>query len=196
MTHRIAPRLGSTLLAGAMVVVFVVVSLIDCGTLSLVIKNQRLLGSGGATASTLMAGQWWRIVTSQFLHVYLLHAVLNAAAILILGSQLEEKIGFGRLLIVALVSGTIGQLVAVAVAPTLVATGASQAALGIASALIVFAAPMRWRAALITAVAYVGIQIALDLIFGHRIKLPHVASVVAGLPFGVPWKAHRPVNGG
>jgi rhomboid protease GluP len=165
--------------------------------LSLVIKNQRLLDSGGATASTLMAGQWWRIVTSQFLHVYLLHALLNAAAILILGSQLEEKIGFGRLLVVALVSGTIGQLVAVAVAPTLVATGASQAAVGIASALIVFAAPLRWRAAaLITAVAYVGIQIALDLIFGHRIKLPHVASVVSGLAFGVAWKAHRPVNDG
>jgi membrane associated rhomboid family serine protease len=183
VTSRIVPRLGSTFVAGMIVVVFVVVSFTDRGTLAYFIPNQRLLGYGGATAATLLGGQWWRIATSQFLHVYLLHALFNSAAILLVGSQLEERIGMGRLLIVAFVCGTIGQVIAVTIAPEVVATGASQAALGLAGALIVLAFPSRSPRALLPALAYVVAQVVLDLL-SHHLKLPHVASLAAGVLCG------------
>jgi membrane associated rhomboid family serine protease len=184
MTSRIVPRLGSTFVAGTIVVVFIVVSFIDRGTLSYVIPNQRLLAYGGADAATLLARQWWRVATSQFLHVYFLHALFNSAAILIVGSQLEERIGMGRFLTVAFLCGTIGQVIAVALEPAVVATGASQAALGVAGALIVLPFRSRSRIALLTALAYVVAQLVLDLLSAHHLKLPHAGSLAAGVLCG------------
>jgi len=140
--------------------------------------------SGGATAATLMSGQWWRLITSQFLHVYVLHALLNAAAVAAVGFQLERAIGSARMLIAYFVSGTMGQLVAVLILPTIPASGASQAALGISALLLTIAARTRSMRLFIAPALYAVVQLALDLTFAHTVKLPHLASFAIGLLFG------------
>jgi membrane associated rhomboid family serine protease len=50
------------------------------------------------------AGQWWRLVTAAFLHVGLVHLVLNMLALLVFGSELERQLGRWRYLAVYLVS--------------------------------------------------------------------------------------------
>jgi membrane associated rhomboid family serine protease len=53
-------------------------------------------------------GEWWRLLTAAFLHVGLLHLVLNMLALLVFGSELERQLGRWRFLglyVVSLLGG-------------------------------------------------------------------------------------------
>jgi membrane associated rhomboid family serine protease len=52
----------------------------------------------------IAAGQWWRILTSAFTHVSLVHLAFNMLALLLFGSELERTLGRARFLTVYLVS--------------------------------------------------------------------------------------------
>jgi rhomboid protease GluP len=178
---------ASIAIAAMIVVAWVAVSLVHTGGLQFVIRNQALVRYGGVTAERLVEGEWWRLVVSQFLHVYLLHALLNAAAILVIGWQFERVVSAWRFLVTYFLCGIAGQIIAVAMAPMVVATGASQAALGISAAAIVIAMQQQKRSLLAAAVAYTAIQIILDLAFAHRLKPPHLASFGLGLLLALCW---------
>jgi hypothetical protein len=77
---------------------------------------------GGAVAD----GDWWRIVTSGFLHFDLLHIAFNMVMLWMLGNLLEPSIGrirFGLVYAVSLLTGSLGVLL---LDPDVV-TGARQA---------------------------------------------------------------------
>ncbi len=87
-------------------------------------------------------GQWWRIVTSGFLHENLLHIGFNMYILYILGLQLEPVLGrvkFGTIYAVSLLTGSLGALL---VSPHDVTVGASGAVFGIMGA---FAVELRAR---------------------------------------------------
>jgi membrane associated rhomboid family serine protease len=50
------------------------------------------------------AGQWWRLLTAAFLHIGLVHLVLNMLALLLFGSELERQLGRWRFLALYLLS--------------------------------------------------------------------------------------------
>jgi membrane associated rhomboid family serine protease len=62
-----------------------------------------LLRDGALDGATLAAGEWWRLLTSQALHVKLAHLLLNAVGLAIVGTALERRIGWWRLLVIAVV---------------------------------------------------------------------------------------------
>jgi membrane associated rhomboid family serine protease len=41
-------------------------------------------------------GDWWRLITAAFLHIGLIHLVLNMLALLVFGSELERQLGRWR----------------------------------------------------------------------------------------------------
>lgn len=87
-------------------------------------------------------GQWWRIVTSGFLHENLIHIGFNMYVLYILGLQLEPVLGrvkFGTIYGVSLLTGSLGALL---VSPHDVTVGASGAVFGIMGA---FAVELRAR---------------------------------------------------
>jgi rhomboid protease GluP len=96
----------------------------------------------GATASDqIQAGQWWRLVTGAFVHVTMLHILLNMWCLWNLGLFGEPLLGKRGLVAVYLLTGTTGMLLSytwsvITVQPGLVA-GASGAVFGIAGILIV-----------------------------------------------------------
>jgi membrane associated rhomboid family serine protease len=49
-------------------------------------------------------GDWWRLFTAAFLHVGIVHLVLNMLALLVFGSELERQLGRGRYLALYLLS--------------------------------------------------------------------------------------------
>jgi len=49
-------------------------------------------------------GEWWRPLTAAFLHIGLIHLVLNMLAVLVFGSELERQLGRWRFLAVYLLS--------------------------------------------------------------------------------------------
>jgi rhomboid protease GluP len=141
-----------------------------------------LLRVGAVNGALLSAGQWWRIIASQFLHVHFLHLLFNMLALLLLGSVLEREFGSLQLVVLYLGSGIIGQLAGVIAAPLLVSSGASQAVMGLAGGMFVLLLRRPQRRALwLVLVSVIGIQVALDLISSGGIKVGHLAGFCAGI---------------
>jgi membrane associated rhomboid family serine protease len=79
-------------------------------------------------------GDWWRLLTSVFLHYGPFHLILNMLALYWFGSLLEQRIGSGRFLLLYLVSGLAGSAGALLAAPTTPTVGASGAIFGVLGA--------------------------------------------------------------
>lgn len=82
-------------------------------------------------------GDWWRLVTSAFLHASLLHIAFNMLALWWIGGPLEEAIGWRRYLAIYAVSGLAGAAGALLASPQAVTVGASGAIFGLLGAMIV-----------------------------------------------------------
>ena len=92
-------------------------------------------------------GEWWRLVTSAFLHYGLLHMAMNVFILVLLGRMLEPAIGWWRMLLLYGVSLTGGALGALLVEPNGLTAGASGAVFGLAGAVVIAerASGRRWQ---------------------------------------------------
>ena len=93
-----------------------------------------LIEHGALSRFTVAQGDWWRLVTSGFLHASLIHIGLNMYILYMLGQMLEPAIGgfrFALIYFVALLAGSFGALLFTPVGLTV---GASGAVFGIAGA--------------------------------------------------------------
>lgn len=144
-----------------------------------------LLRAGAVNRELLVAGEWWRIITSQFLHVHFPHLIFNMLSLLLLGGMLELDAGSWRLVVLYLMSGAVGQLIGVAAAPALVSSGASQATMGLAGGVAVSLFRHRLSTTrLIILLAVVAVQSGLDLAAAGYIKAGHLGGFLAGAVIG------------
>ena len=92
----------------------------------------------GALYGPLVAdGEWYRLITSAFLHYGPIHLGLNMLALWWIGRPLEDALGPLRYLSLYLVSGLAGSAGALLLNPTIPTVGASGAIYGILGAAIV-----------------------------------------------------------
>lgn len=107
-----------------------------------------IIGDGSESVSTLkmfgansrvlvQAGQIWRLATSIFLHIGIIHLIVNMYALYIIGRQLEGFLGKIKYLIVFLGSGIIGSLLSIVIHES-VSAGASGAIFGLLGSLLYF----------------------------------------------------------
>jgi membrane associated rhomboid family serine protease len=82
-------------------------------------------------------GDWWRLITSAFLHASLLHIGFNMYFLWFVGSPVEQVLGRGRFLLVYLVSGLAGAAGALLYTPHGQTVGASGAIFGILGAALI-----------------------------------------------------------
>lgn len=143
-------------------------------------KSAKLMSYGAANGESL-GNEWWRIVTSQFLHVHLLHMLFNAGCIAIIGSSIERRHAWWRTALIYFVGGCVGQVASVVAYPELVSSGASQALMALCAAALVMNTE---RAPRLFALGIVAIQIALDIYAAHTIKAGHGFGFIAGLLVG------------
>ena len=108
---------------------------IDGSPTNKVYEEGALIGSfRGAPELGVAHGQWWRLITSGFLHENLIHIGFNMYVLYILGQMLEPVLGrlkFGLIYGVALLTGSFGALL---VSPHVPTVGASGAVFGIMGA--------------------------------------------------------------
>jgi membrane associated rhomboid family serine protease len=81
-------------------------------------------------------GQWWRIVSSGFMHENLIHIGFNMYVLYILGQMLEPALGrvkFGTIYAVSLLCGSFGALLVTPHSPTVGASGAVFGLMGAAA---------------------------------------------------------------
>jgi membrane associated rhomboid family serine protease len=82
-------------------------------------------------------GDWWRLITSAFLHGSLLHIAFNMYFLWFVGSAVETALGRGRFLLIYFVSALAGSAGALVDTPRTLVVGASGALFGLLGAALV-----------------------------------------------------------
>lgn len=149
-------------------------------------KSSLLLQVGAVDGATLGQGDFWRLITSQFLHVYFLHMLFNALAIYVLAHAVERGVGKAALACAYFIGGTIGQYFSVWANPELVSSGASQALMALCGFVLVGARRCGFpRSVFAFALAITVIQAGLDIAVSASIKAGHGFGFAAGALMGV-----------
>ncbi len=94
--------------------------------------------AGGIDGADWLNGQWWRLLTSCFIHIGALHILANMYALYCVGGEVERWWGPVRYLVIYLFAGLGGSVLALALAPTGVMAGASGAICGVLGAAAVW----------------------------------------------------------
>ncbi|WP_173916144.1 rhomboid family intramembrane serine protease [Halobacillus sp. Marseille-Q1614] len=96
-----------------------------------------LIELGAKYNPAILEGEWWRIISSMFLHIGIFHLLMNMLALYYLGSAVERIYGSLRFLVIYFLAGIFGGLASFAFNPN-VAAGASGAIFGLFGALLYF----------------------------------------------------------
>jgi membrane associated rhomboid family serine protease len=164
-------------LIGLNVIAFVAEMLAGGGT-ALSGGGGQLIQDGGLNALAIEAGgEWWRIVTSGFLHAGLIHLALNMFALYILGSLLEPAIGTARFVAIYFVSLLAGSCGALILDPNELTVGASGAVFGLMSAAFIMAR----RRGMEELASQIGFYVLLNLVFTFSVSNISVGGHIGGL---------------
>lgn len=98
---------------------------------------QTLIDFGAKENSLIMNGEWWRLITSAFLHIGVIHLLMNMIALFYLGSIVEKTFGTFRFIVIYMLSMIGGSLISFTF-HTNVSAGASGAIFGLFGALLLF----------------------------------------------------------
>jgi len=99
----------------------------------------RLVGVGANFGPLTLHGEWWRLLTSLFLHGNLLHLLLNVWVLWGVGRLCERLYGSGPYAVIFFGCGILAGLTRVAWDPAVPSIGASGAIFGVIGAFVVFA---------------------------------------------------------
>ncbi|MCF8198811.1 MAG: rhomboid family intramembrane serine protease [Sulfuritalea sp.] len=95
-----------------------------------------LLDFGGNFAVATTGGEWWRLVSSMFLHSGLIHVGFNMWALWEAGRVAERLFGSGRYVALYLLAGLLGSIASINWQQDLVGVGASGAVFGVIGGLL------------------------------------------------------------
>jgi len=109
---------------------FVFVIMLISGVHILLPENQDLLNWGANFRPMTLEGQWWRLFTACFLHIGILHLLLNMYALLYIGLLLEPYLGKTRFLAAYLISGIAASMTSLWWHDLTISAGASGAIFG------------------------------------------------------------------
>ncbi|HVD86453.1 MAG TPA: rhomboid family intramembrane serine protease [Solirubrobacterales bacterium] len=148
-------------------------------------QGSRVVVDFGLFGPFVAEGEWYRLLTSGFLHANLLHIGFNMLILYFLGRLLEPALGTPRFLLVYFASLLAGSFGALLLDPNALTLGASGAIFGLAGATFVIA-----RGRGMDAIAsQIGFLIVLNLLFSlgpSRISLgAHLGGLVAGVLCGL-----------
>ena len=144
------------------------------------LMNGSLVQHGGLWGYQVDHGEWWRIVTSGFLHASGAHLFGNLVALLILGGVLSVAVGQLRMLLVY-AAGLLGSSFSVLVFdPNTLTVGASGAIFGLAGgALLVGWRQRRWLL-LVFAALWIAYALSSTLFVPGISQAGHFGGLVAG----------------
>ncbi|MBO1003520.1 rhomboid family intramembrane serine protease [Pseudogracilibacillus auburnensis] len=141
-----------------------------------------LIQSGAKYNPAIIDGEWWRIVSSMFLHIGMLHLIMNMIALYYLGMAVERIYGSTRFLIIYFLAGIGGGLTSFAF-NIHVAAGASGALFGLFGALLFFGVIYK-HLFFQTMGKSVILILAINLVFGFMVPQIDMGAHLGGLIMG------------
>ena len=150
--------------------------------------GQDVLNWGGDYAPlTIGAHQWWRLLTSCFLHFGIIHIAFNMYVLYQIGPFIQLTFGRVRYLLIYFFAGLGGSLVSLWVHPAAVGAGASGAIFGLYGA--VFSFLLRHRQSLNPAVTKsigqsAGIFVLYNVVYGSLTRTTDLSAHIGGLVIG------------
>ena len=146
-----------------------------------------LVRAGANVKSAVAVGEWWRLPSSVFVHVGLLHLALNMFGLWVLGKLVEQMFGSARFFAIYMLSGIGGALASYYVSGPGMSMGASGAVLGIMGAAVAELGvyrksyPARWRNGLLGMLVFITVaQIAIGFAYPAIDQSAHVGGFLCG----------------
>ncbi|MFL5899103.1 MAG: rhomboid family intramembrane serine protease [Solirubrobacterales bacterium] len=144
-------------------------------------QGSRFVFDYGLFGPSVAEGEWYRLLTSGFLHASIIHIGFNMLLLYFLGRLLEPALGTPRFLVLYFASLLAGSLGALILEPNSLGIGASGAIFGLAGATFVIA---RGRGMEMLA-GQIGFLILFNLIFSFAAPNVSVGAHLGGLVGGV-----------
>jgi membrane associated rhomboid family serine protease len=146
-------------------------------------------------------GQYWRFLTSMFLHTGLLHLAFNMYALYLFGDLVEDIYGRVSFVAIYFLSGFLGSVASYAFgSPYVIAVGASGAIFGLIGAWAAYNYKRRGTALGSANLRGAALIVAINLVLGFTIpgidNLAHIGGLAAGAAagFGAEGFSYRPVG--
>ena len=157
-------------------------------------KSVEVLQDFGALHGPLIAsGEYWRLFTAMFLHVGLMHLLVNGVLLLILGRMVEAIYGRASFTIIYVVAGLFGSVASYLMNPIATGAGASGAIFGVLGAFGAFFLARRDVLGEMGRQTFLGIAIlaAIQLLYGFDRpgvdNWAHIGGLVAGFAIGMAY---------
>jgi len=155
-------------------------------------EDRVLILYGQYNYAVIAKGWYWQLFTSIFVHVNLLHLVLNMFFLLIFGLRAEELFKGREFLFIYLASGLAGNMLTLLMPLLTVSAGASGAIFGVFGASVIYIRKV-FNMPIFTALIYSLLFLMLSL--SERVNLfAHLGGLAAGLVMGYLFAKSRRIR--
>jgi len=158
---------------------------------------------GGARGPNVVAGEWWRLLTANYVHFGLLHLAFNMWCLWQVGRFAERLLGNWAFVLAYTFSGIGGAIASIAHNPGGVGAGASGAVFGIFGCILGFmlvrrrTVPVRvFKPLVISIISFLGYNIYFSLTVSHVDNFAHGGGLVVGFLCGILFSRAIPVPEG
>ena len=152
-----------------------------------------LVRSGALVPSLVDIGEWWRLATSMFLHIGLVHLLLNMFGLHMVGNFVENLYGVRRYLLIYFGAGLIASVLSYAMGDYSLSAGASGAICGLLGAVLAFGwkfqaelPPQLRKTLLFNFSLMVGILVLMAFFIDGIDHAAHLGGVFGGLVITLP----------
>ncbi|ASK63193.1 rhomboid family intramembrane serine protease [Virgibacillus phasianinus] len=146
-------------------------------------SNETLIKYGAKYNPAIVNGEWWRILSSMFIHIGLFHIFMNMLALYYLGPAVEKIYGSTRFFIVYMLAGIGGGLASFAFSSN-ISAGASGALFGLFGALLYFGLMNKKLFNLMMGkgiIVLIGINLIIGFTFPQIDNSAHIGGLVSGI---------------
>ncbi len=166
----------------------VFVGMVSTGVHFMIPESEDLVKWGANFRPVTMEGEWWRLLTCCFLHIGVLHLLMNLYALLHIGLLVEPYLGKTRFLAAYLLSGITASLTSLYWHEFTVSAGASGAIFGMYGVfLAMLTTNLIEKAARKTMLTSISIFVGYNLLNGLKGGIDnaaHIGGLISGLVIG------------
>jgi rhomboid protease GluP len=155
-----------------------------------------LIAFGAKVNSLIQAGEVWRLLTSNFIHIGIIHLIFNLYALWALGPLTEKSYGRRRFFMIYILSG-LGGSIASFLFTTALSAGASGSIFGLLGALLYYSykRPYLWKSGLgMNLVIVIFVDFGFGLIQPGIDNFAHLGGLLSGTMTSILLTKSKPID--